>query len=305
MVLIIVALAWMLYLLAAAQKRTRAAEADVRECEESKYRFLSSLSHEFRTPLNAVIGFSQFLTELDDAGDAKRRKEYLALIEAQGARLLQIVEDCLALARDSSGFRPKKSPVGIAAVLGELRRTTQSIAEARGIQLNFVFPFMGPNLSTHPGSIERLLLNLIINALKYGREEVLVEAVHRNDFWCISIIDDGPGLTDREKRDMFQPFNRLGREAGPVEGTGLGLPIAADLAARLDIDISVHSDVGVGTRIDVTVPVDGLDETPRRGQLNGATAYTKRPLRQRARRGREIAGQLLSRPLASRRQPRV
>jgi signal transduction histidine kinase len=221
----------------------------------AKSDFLARMSHEFRTPLNGIIGFSQLLTTPGAPPLLPSQRQQLQLIERSGRSLLHLVNEVLDIARVESGalelqLRPVSTRARCAAVLA----LSRPAAAAAGVTLSLE---PGPDAwaTADPNRLGQILSNLVSNAIKYnrlgGRVRVLCRAspgaVH------IEVHDEGPGLDPGQLRELFQPFRRLGR-GGASEGTGLGLVIARQLAEAMGGEITVQSEPEVGSVFSVRLP---------------------------------------------------
>ena len=216
----------------------------------AKSEFLSSMSHELRSPLNAILGFAQ-LMESDSLPPTPSQVESIAQILQAGWHLLSLIDEILDLAKVESGQVPlSKEPVSLAEVILECQGMLEPQAQQR--RLHMVFPrFEAPFfVSADRTRVKQVLLNLLSNALKYNSKEGTVE-VTCTEFTPgrvrVSIGDSGPGLSAEQLPQLFQPFHRLGQEAGPEEGTGIGLVVAKRLVELMGGVIGVGSTVGVGS----------------------------------------------------------
>jgi len=216
----------------------------------AKSEFLSSMSHELRSPLNAILGFAQ-LMESDSPPPTDVQKENIAQILQAGWHLLTLINEILDLAKVESGQVPmSREPVGLAEVMLECQSMIEPQAEERSIRMIFPQSDMPYFIHADRTRVKQVLINLLANAIKYNREQGTVEVV------CIegtpgririSIKDSGAGLTPEQLAQLFQPFNRLGQEAGGEEGTGIGLVVAKRLVELMGGTIGVESSVGVGS----------------------------------------------------------
>jgi len=216
----------------------------------SKSDFLSSMSHELRSPLNAILGFAQ-LMESDSPPPSAGQKESIGQILQAGWHLLKLINEILDLAKIESGkLSLSLESVSLAEVMTECQSMTEGQAKKRGIKM--VFPRFDVPCFVHADRtrLKQILINLLSNAIKYNREQGTVEvkfiattARHIR----ISIKDTGAGLTPDKVAQLFQPFNRLGQEAGGEEGTGIGLVVAKQLVELMGGVIGVESAVGTGS----------------------------------------------------------
>jgi PAS domain S-box-containing protein len=234
-------------------RQAAAARQDIelaRRESQAKSRFLSRMSHELRTPLNAVLGFSQLLlaTERgDDAATAQRRAQ-LAHIERAGQHLLSLISDVLDLSSLEGGeVRIRLQPVDLAALVLQTLPMVQRASDQRGIVLHSDVPPL--TVLADPVRLRQALLNVLSNAVKYNRPggAVQVQAQREGATVALQVADTGPGLTDQQQRQLFEPFNRLGAEHQGIEGTGIGLAIVKTLMERMQGGVQVHSTPGQGS----------------------------------------------------------
>ena len=231
-------------------KELESARSIAEKANHAKSEFLSSMSHELRSPLNAILGFAQ-LMESDPAPQSSTQKEGVAQILQAGWHLLNLINEVLNLAKVESGQFPiSEEPVSLQEVMLECHAMVESQANEHGISLNFP-KFPRPMfVRADKTRIKQVLTNLLSNAIKYnvakGSVDVTYDVV-RNDFVRISVTDSGPGLTPEQLQHLFLPFNRLGQEAGPIEGTGIGLVVAKRLVEIMGGIIGAESTVGQGS----------------------------------------------------------
>ncbi|MFM9971446.1 MAG: response regulator [Burkholderiales bacterium] len=216
----------------------------------AKSEFLSSMSHELRSPLNAILGFAQ-LMEIDCPSPTPAQKESVTQILQAGWHLLTLINEILDLAKVESGHVPlSQEPVDLCEVMLECQGMIEPQAQQRGIQL--VFPgFERPCFVLADRTrLKQILLNLLSNAVKYNSEQGTVNVLCGDGSpGCVrvSIRDSGAGLNPQQLAQLFQPFNRLGQEAGTIEGTGIGLVLAKRLVELMGGNIGVDSSVGRGS----------------------------------------------------------
>jgi PAS domain S-box-containing protein len=216
----------------------------------AKSEFLSSMSHELRSPLNAILGFGQ-LMESDTPPPTPSQKECIAQILKAGWHLLKLINEILDLARVESRQVPMSlEPVSLAEVLLECRGMIEPQAQQRDINLTFPKLDIPRFVNADRTRIKQVVINLLTNAIKYNREHgtVVVECTESTAGRTrVSITDKGAGLSSEQLAQLFQPFNRLGQEAGSEEGTGIGLVVAKQLVELMGGIIGVESTVGAGS----------------------------------------------------------
>ena len=240
---------------------------EARTANQAKSAFLSSMSHELRTPLNAILGFAQILTSEALPTSEAQKKEFASHILKSGRHLLTLINEILDLAKVESGTIPlSMEPVALGEILEECRTMIGPLAAGRGIRV--LFPEqVGAVLLADRTRLKQVLLNLLSNAVKYNREAgavVLDCAAAGPGRLRIAVQDTGMGLRPDQLDSLFQPFNRLGQEAGAQEGTGIGLVVTRRLVELMGGSIHVSSSPGVGSvfsiELGTTAPLAGPNE---------------------------------------------
>jgi PAS domain S-box-containing protein len=215
----------------------------------AKTDFLSSMSHELRSPLNAILGFAQLMESASPSPSAAQSKSIAQILQA-GWYLLKLINEILDLAGIESGqVSLSKESVSLSELMLESRSMMEPQAQLRGIQM--VFPeFNSPvYVSADRTRLKQIIINLVSNAIKYNKEQgtIVVKCVQTGpERIRFSVQDTGEGLSPEKIAQLFQPFNRLGQESGSVAGTGIGLVVTKRLAELMDGIIGVESTVGVG-----------------------------------------------------------
>jgi len=208
------------------------------------------MSHELRTPLNAILGFAQLMGSSTPPPSAVQKRNVEQILKA-GWYLLELINEILDLALIESGkVTMSREPVSLAEVMLECRSMIEPQALKRGIGIRF--PTFAAPCFIHADRtrMKQVLINLVFNAIKYNRPagSVVVECSEGTaDSIRISVRDTGAGLSAEQIGQLFQPFNRLGREAGLEEGTGMGLVVTKRLVELMGGTIGVDSIVGTGS----------------------------------------------------------
>ena len=233
-------------------ERDRAAAADL-----AKSQFMSRVSHELRTPLNAILGFSQLL-EIDDQL-APRQLGWVRLVLHSGRHLLALMDDILDLSSAQTGQLPMSIEAQpLRPMVEEACAMFDLPARQSGVLLVDEVPHGDPlTVRVDRKRLKQVLSNLLSNAIKYNRAGGWVRIGARRDAAQIeiSVADNGPGLSAEQQARLFQPFERLGAQAGSVSGTGLGLALARQLAEAMNGTITVRSTPGDGAVFALRLPV--------------------------------------------------
>ena len=216
----------------------------------AKSEFLSSMSHELRSPLNAILGFAQ-LMESDATPATASQKASIDEILRAGWYLLELINEILDLAQIESGkLSLSLEPTSLAEVILECQAMIEPQAEGRGIRMTFP-QFDRPwFIAADRTRLKQVLINLMSNAVKYNQAggTVVVDCVGSTaERTRINVRDTGAGLPPEKLAQLFQPFNRLGQERGAEQGTGIGLVMSKRLIDLMGGLLGVESTVGVGS----------------------------------------------------------
>jgi len=223
------------------------AKAAAEEANLAKSDFLSNMSHELRSPLNAILGFAQ-LMESDTAPQTANQKESTGQILQAGWYLLDLINEILDLALIESGkLLLSQEPMSLDEVMRDCQAMIEPQAQKYRVSVSFC-RFENPcYVRADRTRVKQILINLLTNAIKYNRPggSVMVDCdLDSPERMRISVKDTGPGLPPEKLAQLFQPFNRLGQEAGGEQGTGIGLVMTKRLAELMGGEIGVQSTVG-------------------------------------------------------------
>ena len=242
-------------------EQLRAARRAAEIASQAKSEFIARISHELRNPLNALIGSAQLLEHAASAGaEPLREKQALrvSLIRRAGLHLLRLVDDLLDIGRVESGqLRMQLKAVSLLENVREAIELIEPQARACGISVATVSIDSGLVVVADAARLRQVLINLLSNGIKYNRRGggVRVEADRSTgDGIRIDVIDDGIGMNAEQLSNLFEPFNRLGRERGGVEGAGIGLALSRQLVVAMGGSIVITSDLGQGTRARLELP---------------------------------------------------
>jgi CheY-like chemotaxis protein len=236
------------------------ARAQAEAASAAKTEFLASMSHELRTPLNAILGFAQLLQRDKKQPLSTRQLDRVEHVMRGGEHLLRLIDDVLDLARIEAGrVLISPEPVDIAEVLAEVKDTLDPMAAHASISLGIAPPPLDVReVIADRTRFKQILMNYGSNAIKYGRaggNATFSVDLAENDMATISVIDDGLGIALSKQSTLFQPFQRAGQEAGPIQGTGIGLVITRRLAELMHGSVGFESNEGVGSRFWLQLPL--------------------------------------------------
>ncbi|MEM7522873.1 MAG: ATP-binding protein [Pseudomonadota bacterium] len=240
-------------------ERLRIAMENATVANTAKTRFLSSMSHELRNPLNAIIGFSEILLHRRYDVSDKERQEYLNHVKSGGTHLLALVNDVLDLEKVEAGkIHLSMETVDPLDAIAAVKAEQTAMAEQKDIAItDKTAESEPPLLNSDPIRLRQVLGNLVSNAIKYtdagGRVELSLE--RREDKLRISVTDNGPGIAEDLHHRVFEPFDRLGAEASAIEGSGVGLALSRQLVESLDGRIGFDSVKDEGSTFWIEIPV--------------------------------------------------
>ncbi len=231
----------------------------------AKSNFLAGMSHELRTPLNAILGFAQLLESGAPYPTPSQKRNIDQILKA-GWYLLELINEILDLALIESGkLTLSAEPVALAEVMLECRALIESQAQTRRVSMTFPKLEARYFVKADRTRMKQILINLLFNAIKYnkpgGTVAVEVKPVGKYSI-RISVSDTGTGLAPSQLTQLFQPFNRLGQEAGAEQGTGIGLVMTKRLVEMMGGTIGVESAVGVGSEFWIELGLASAPEIP-------------------------------------------
>lgn len=254
--------------LRAAEKVASAAAIAAREVAElanrSKAHFVATISHELRTPMNAVLGYTQLIADELYGPVTSLQKDHLGRVSASGKHLLGLIEQLLGYARIEAGeetVRPE--PVILTELVEQSLVLVRPLAMQKGLRMRVETPDRPLVLYTDPGKVRQVLVNLLANAVKFSAEGnvvllVRVEGLDADVRVIFEVIDQGAGIAIEHHERIFEPFWRADPTAKQETGsTGLGLSVARQLARLLGGDIVIGvSTLGRGSTLVFSLPAD-------------------------------------------------
>ncbi|MAT13065.1 MAG: two-component sensor histidine kinase [Rhodopirellula sp.] len=237
-----------------------------------KDEFMANMSHELRTPLNSIIGFSEVLQGVDALNDKQHR--YASNIQRSGQILLEMINEILDLAKIEAG-KQEINPVemNLHLVTSAQCDLVKSLVEEKNLSLEISEEMEDPMVFQDQGKIQQVLTNLLSNAIKFtpegGRITVrLEESKDLEDFFVIRVIDTGIGIAEEDREVIFEKFRQGNVSSGQdnltreYAGTGLGLSIVKEICRMLGGEVSVESQLGIGSIFTVMLPKETTPVQP-------------------------------------------
>ncbi len=230
------------------------------DASRTKTKFLSSISHEIRTPLNAIMGFTQLL-EMDPTTKlAEGQEQYLKYITQSADHLLSLFNEILDLSQIESGqFKLSIESVSAQSAFKECMAMVDPLAQNKSVSINLIGDMSEDTaVLADRVRLKQALANLLTNAIKYNSDGGSVTGEIQeveNGFLRFLVSDTGVGIPEDSQQQLFEPFNRLGREASTIEGAGIGLVVTRTVVEAMNGKLGFSSDVGVGSRFWVDLPL--------------------------------------------------
>ena len=230
-----------------------------RQMEAQRREFIANISHELKTPITSILGFTELMTS-GVVTDPEQRNQYLERIGEEGRRMSNLIDDILRL----SSLESKKAEevwerVDLRGLCEDIFRSLEPIMKKRGITGEI---YGAAHYYAYPDDLRQLLKNLLENAVKYNRENGRVTVrISPDAYQCvISVVDTGIGIPLEHQSRVFERFYRVDKGRSKREGgTGLGLSIVKHITAKYSGQITLVSRPDEGTSIRVTLPVTEED----------------------------------------------
>lgn len=240
----------------------RKASIEAETASKAKSRFISSMTHELRTPLNSIQGFAQLMRLQKPKGAEADEHDYLDEILSASRHLNQLVGDILdwsSLQADAP--RVELVPVDVRGVMQDCAELVRMQVEEKGLTFNLDLPAADCQVLADPRRLRQVLLNLVSNAIKYNTPDGQVTLSFQAGTGHVRLIveDTGLGIPRELQGQLFQPFQRLGRENTAILGTGIGLSLCREFAHLMRGRMGVHSEPGIGSSFWIELPLIGPD----------------------------------------------
>lgn len=251
----------------ASERAEKMARDSAEEATRAKSAFLTSMSHELRTPMNSILGFSDLMLSQHFGPLNDKQLEYQKIIKKSGEHLLKLMDSVLELSKIEAGKASVRiEPVNVVSVVRSVAATLEPLAEAHGIDIRKLKAIPGDlYVEADQTRLMQILINLGSNAIKYNRPEGWVEFgcnITPDGMVRISVSDNGLGIPEDKQHGAFEAFNRMGAEAGKIEGSGIGLTLVRSYVELMGGRIDFESREGEGSRFWIDVPIsEGVGDT--------------------------------------------
>ncbi len=239
------------------EEELRAATLQAQAASEAKGRLLSGISHELRTPLNAILGFAQLMRMDCDDESQSEAAEYLDEILLASRHLNQLLGEILEWS--SLQNEPAQLELQAVDVYNLMRECAELVSlevQQRGLHLQLQLPDEPLQVLAEPRRLRQVLLNLLSNAMKYNvpNGHISLRTETSPGHVRLLVEDTGLGIEPAQQAQVFEPFQRLGRENSMIQGTGIGLSLCLEFARLMNGQLGLHSEPGVGSRFWIELP---------------------------------------------------
>ncbi|MDQ4059131.1 MAG: HAMP domain-containing histidine kinase, partial [Actinomycetota bacterium] len=230
----------------------------LQELDQAKTDFVSSVSHELRTPLTSITGYLEMLVDGDAGPLSSDQLDLLEVVDRNSQRLLMLIEDLLTLSRIESGrLGMAREPVDTVTLVAGVEKAVLPLLSGRSLDFDIDVPADLGSVTGDFGQLERVLLNLLTNAIKFTPDGGRISLVGRGFDGAISlsVADTGIGIPEDELDRLFTRFFRSSTaQQRAIQGTGLGLAIVKSIVEQHGGSIKVESTPDVGTTLTVNLP---------------------------------------------------
>ena len=234
------------------EEQLQKALSSEKELNELKSRFVSTASHEFRTPLATILSSASIILKYNKEEEQSNREKHIAKIKNAVNHLTGLLNDFLSLSKLEEGrVNIMVESFPLAELLEEIAEDLSGIKK-NGQELRFDH-LMNIDLNTDRNILKNILFNIVSNAVKYSEEDIQIRVTDHNDKISIAVIDKGIGIPGEDQKHLFTRFFRA-TNVGNIQGTGLGLNIVKRYCELLSASIDINSEFGEGTTVEITIP---------------------------------------------------
>jgi two-component system phosphate regulon sensor histidine kinase PhoR len=226
---------------------------DLKKAAKYRQEFLADVSHELKTPIFAAQGFVHTLLDNPEE-DLEIRMKFLEKAAKSLDGLDNLVQDLLTVSQIETGaIKIEKKKLNLRPLVEEIFEQVEGKAKKRNVKLKLIAPTGSIQVKADAQRISQVILNLVVNGIKYGKEKGLVQVIvtEKKKVYTISVVDNGPGIPEEHLHRIFERFYRIDKSrAKNSGGTGLGLSIVKHIVQAHNSKISVQSEVDKGTRFE-------------------------------------------------------
>ncbi len=226
---------------------------DLKKAAKYRQEFLADVSHELKTPIFAAQGFVHTLLDNPEE-DLEIRMKFLEKAAKSLDGLDNLVQDLLTVSQIETGaIKIEKKKLDLRPLVEEIFEQVEGKAKKRNVKLKLIAPTGSIQVKADAQRISQVILNLVVNGIKYGKEKGLVQVIvaEKKKVYTISVVDNGPGIPEEHLHRIFERFYRIDKSrAKNSGGTGLGLSIVKHIVQAHNSKISVQSEVDKGTRFE-------------------------------------------------------
>ncbi len=225
---------------------------DVKKLENVRTEFVANVSHELKTPLTSIKGFTETLRYVDDI---ETRDKFLDIIEEEADRLTRLISDILILSDIELQKDFKKEIVDVNRIISHVDALMRNVGDKKDVNI-VIKGEKVPNLVGDSDKFKQMLINLVDNAIKYSEsEEIIINRYYKDNQCIIEIEDKGIGISRDHISRLFERFYRVDKARSRAKGgTGLGLAIVKHIVLGFNGNISVESELNKGTKFIITIP---------------------------------------------------
>lgn len=228
---------------------------DIKKLENMRSQFVANVSHELKTPLTSIKGFSETLKYVDDPIN---KEKFLNIINDEADRLTRLINDILTLSHIENTPEGKKEEFKVNSIIKDVQSLMKNIAEKKNIEI-IVQEENTTSLQGDSDRFKQMVINLVDNAIKYSENKGKITiGTNCNDESCfIWVEDEGVGIPEEHLNRLFERFYRIDKARSRIQGgTGLGLAIVKHIVAGFNGTIKVESEVGKGSKFTVKIPIE-------------------------------------------------
>ncbi len=244
------------------QKEMASARAqELEKMNRVKSEFLANVTHELRSPVNAIIGLAELLRMAADKGSIEQIKERLSFMISSATNLRTVITNILDLSKIEAGkMEVARRRFDASALVTDIAETTRVLVGSKPVKVIVMAPSMPVMATTDPIKLRQIVMNLASNAAKFtDRGEIVISLSFIGSKLEIAVSDTGPGIRSEHREKLFTAFSQIeDAKTKTHEGTGLGLTISKNLAELINGSISVESVYGEGTTFIVSIEQGGL-----------------------------------------------